>query len=140
MTKFRCKRCGQFFSQKASLIYHLKNVSCNPVLSDINVKQFLEQVSKPNYYKLYIKPKVNINVSEIAERLAILEERFQDLSKRCHLHPLEIGDVKSAHRMLDSLVFKASNNYDVVYAMEVFKNTYIIENSPRESARLTFLS
>ena len=70
------------------------------------------------------------NVSDIAERLAILEERFQDLIKRCHLQTLEIGDVKSAHSILDSLVLKPSINCDVVYAMEVFNHNYIVDYSP----------
>jgi hypothetical protein len=130
MSKFQCKRCGQFFSQKVSLIYHLKNVNCNPVLANINVKEFLEQVEKPNYYKLYVKPKAKLNVSDVTERLALLEQRVIELSKRCQIHPLDVGEVRSAKSMLDSLIIKPTLQTGVEYAMEVFENTFKILRSP----------
>lgn len=130
MNKFQCKRCGKFFKQKVSLIYHLSNVNCNPVLTNIKASELLQQVKKPNYYKLYVKPKVKINVSEVVERLAILEQRYEDVIKRCYIHPLEIGDVKSAHSMLEDLVLNVQYDSGVDYVLKVFTKNYVIDNSP----------
>ena len=130
MNKFQCKRCGKFFKQKVSLIYHLSNVNCNPVLSNVKASELLEQVKKPNYYKLYVKPKDKINVSEIVERLAILEQRCEDIKKRCCIHPLEIGDVKSVHSMLEDLVFNVEFVTGLEYVLKVFTKNYVTDNSP----------
>jgi len=110
----------------------LQNVKCLPILNDIEVNEFLEKVKQPNYYKQYVKPKVQsegTDLTYILNKLAQLDQKYQELEKRTYIHPLEIGDVQSAKSLLQSIE-KIPNRYGIYVPMDLFKNTYIIDQSP----------